>query len=94
MVALGRQCIHRRFFNNDPAELEKGMAGLRVMGSGHSSVVSMDGIYSKLDRYLSGSYSYDLYERAEESRTSLALSKKNARRLFGGLSVIALAPSN
>jgi len=64
-VVLGRQCICCRFFNNDPAELEKGMAGLRVMGSGHSSVVSNDGICSKLDRYLSGSYSCDLYERAE-----------------------------
>jgi len=38
------------------------MVGLRVMGSGHSSVVSNDGICENLDRYLSGRYSCDLYE--------------------------------
>jgi len=57
-----RQCSNCRFFNNNPADLEGSMVGLRVMGSGHSSVVSNDGICENLDRYLSGRYSCDLYE--------------------------------
>ena len=56
------QCSNCRFFNNNPADLEGSMVGLRVMGSGHSSVVSNDGICENLDRYLSGRYSCDLYE--------------------------------
>jgi hypothetical protein len=53
------QCIH---FVNDPQVLEKLMKGLRVMGSGHSSVVSHDGVCSLHDRYLSGNYSCEQFK--------------------------------
>ena len=62
-----RQCSYCRFFNNRPTELEKSVPGLRVMGSGHSSVVSNDGVCERLDRYLSGSYSCDAFEFQNEA---------------------------
>jgi len=57
-----RQCANCRFFKNTPADLERSMGGLRVLGSGHSSVVSDDGMCEKLDRYLSGRYVCNLHE--------------------------------
>jgi len=57
-----RQCANCRFFNNNPADLERSMVGLRVFGSGHSSVVSDDGLCEKLERYLSGRYVCGLHE--------------------------------
>jgi len=57
-----QQCASCRFFKNQPANLESSIVGLRVMGSGHSSVVSNDGLCARLDRYLSGNYSCGQYE--------------------------------
>ncbi len=49
-----RCCRSCRHFNNEPAYLEKTIAGLKVFGSGYSSVKKDDGICCVTERYLSG----------------------------------------
>jgi hypothetical protein len=46
--------------------MEQEIPGLRVMGSGHASVRSSDGLCQRLDRYLSAEYSCHQYRRREE----------------------------
>jgi hypothetical protein len=55
-------CASCLFFNNQPSHIERSVPGLSVMGSAHSSVVSLDGLCSKHDRYLSAHYSCALHE--------------------------------
>ncbi len=42
------------YFNNDPEYIEHAFMGLKVLGSGYSSVKRDDGICQLDDRYLSG----------------------------------------
>jgi len=55
--ATMRLCKYCRHFDNDPESIERSIQGLRVMGSGYSSVRSSDGLCGKRERYLSGDYS-------------------------------------
>lgn len=57
-------CAQCRHFNSGPTLLERAVPGLRVMGSGYSSVVSSDGLCERLDRYLSANYSCDQFKAA------------------------------
>jgi hypothetical protein len=61
-MSVQQSCMGCRFFNNHPERLEQSIVGLRIMGSGYSSVVGNDGLCDKLGRYLSGDYLCDQYE--------------------------------
>ena len=52
------QCQH---FDNAPQTLEAMLPGLRVMGSGYSSVRVNDGLCTHHDRYLSADYVCDSF---------------------------------
>jgi hypothetical protein len=65
------QCAHCAYFTNEPHVLEQQIGGLRVMGSGHSSVVSNDGLCQRLDRYLSGNYWCDHFRDRLQGRVEL-----------------------
>lgn len=47
-----RICRNCRFFNNDPAYLEKAFRGWNALGSAYGSVRKEDGICRRLDEYL------------------------------------------
>jgi len=53
-IIKSRSCFNCIYFNNDPEYIEQTFMGLKVMGSGYSSVRSDDGICQLDDRYLSG----------------------------------------
>lgn len=57
-----KQCAQCRHFSSGATLLEQAIPGLRVMGSGYSSVVSSDGLCVRLDRYLSANYSCDQFQ--------------------------------
>ena len=58
------QCAQCRHFSAGPTLLERAIPGLRVMGSGYSSVVSTDGLCERHDRYLSANYFCDQFTAA------------------------------
>ena len=60
-----RCCFNCMYFNNDPEYIERAFAGLRVLGSGYSSVKRDDGICQLDDRYLSGYNVCDGYKERE-----------------------------
>jgi hypothetical protein len=70
MGAVGQQvkeptpcCADCRHFSNAPQTLEAALPGLRVLGSGYSAVRGSDGLCAKHERYLSGRYRCDAFER-------------------------------
>jgi hypothetical protein len=52
-VKTERYCAACRHFDNAPESLEAAIPGLRVMGSGYSSVRNADGLCAMHQRYLS-----------------------------------------
>ncbi len=67
-----RRCFFCSHFDASPASAERNVPGLRVMGSGYSSVRGEDGSCNKLQRYLSGHYSCAAFQNcAHPTATSL-----------------------
>lgn len=57
------RCGQCRHFDNAPKTLELTLPGLRVMGSGYSSVRVNDGLCAHHDRYLSADYVCDSFAK-------------------------------
>ena len=58
-------CGQCQYFDNAPKTLEAMLPGLRVMGSGYSSVRVNDGLCAHHDRYLSADYVCDSFKMRE-----------------------------
>ena len=59
-------CGRCQHFDNAPKTLEAMLPGLRVMGSGYSSVRVNDGLCAHHDRYLSADYVCDSFKARRE----------------------------
>jgi hypothetical protein len=65
------ECRHCRYFQNNPAALEKTWPGLTSLSSGFGSVRAQDGLCNRHDLYLSGWDSCLDYAVAHTQNTSL-----------------------
>ena len=63
MAATNTTCRECRFFNNDPAWLERALPGLNVLSSAYASVRAEAGICSRRDLFLSPTTRCEYFER-------------------------------
>ncbi len=77
-ATLTRACCGRcQHFDNAPKTLEALLPGLRVMGSGYSSVRANDGLCTHHDRYLSAHYVCDSFMNKQKEKDLLVILGSN-----------------
>jgi hypothetical protein len=63
MSAGNTTCLECKFFNNEPAWLERALPGLNVLSSAYASVRAEAGICSRRDLFLSPTKACKYFER-------------------------------